>query len=909
MKNLAVRSSQIATKLVYKSSVAFMLYLLFSIFFCHLQAQVADHFECSVALSSTVAPAPSIISGGLTVIPSSTNGGVFTPIGDIKVLIVFAGFTTNYDDALNYPNLSTFYDNWEGAINESGFIDTITFFPDSIIYIPSTISTACPAYVDPLTGAMPDLFFSDNSEFTSNPNSSNISNYFYVNSHGKLRLIADVFRDPTGKPVRVNIDPTGASVWANLNAKVIEQMKVVNPTFDWSIYDNRTNWPYYAYDNSTSSPDMKPDYVVVCYRYIPSWETQPVVGMNAWPGSGGAYSLLDGTSSITYNGYTFDGAGFTGCTGLSKGVFIHELAHVLINCQHYCGANSAQGGYYNTHFAHSMMATIQRFCANAWEKWYMGWTELVCGESAENADIRTCADIGDDGLYTLRDFVTTGDALRIAIPYSADATGKPQYLWLENHQKINTVFDESPAAGTVFGSGAIMGAAEKGLIAYVTDLNDRESTDNYTAQHTNALKLLNAAGNWDYRIDTSVNYNTTSNYNFWETIPVFEFSKIKENPISGNHPTRGFKYDADNNGTIVNIFNYNGGGAKTEYRFNTRETYGGSGVQQYRFLNSRNADAMLNERSNLFQVGDEISISGLVPALKMPMYDGSQEKFNKTFINGLKIEVVSQNEVTKAITIKITCDDWVVRNTKNWCGNISVPANETLTIDDAVNIYIDKSETNERKTKSSNNDFLNNTHFNLESNAKIVVKPLACLVSKNSSTIEVDATSIIDVLSTGALYAAAEGNIIVRDGGQINLSETNSGLFVHGINANVTIEQGGKLELTSGSITKIYDGGTLELDADAIVNLAYGAKIIIEDGGTLLLHGSDDINLQWLTSAIEIKAGGTLKTDAGIDFAPAGVGIIHFYAGGHIKLGKGASLILTKGNSAFPLATSYQPIY
>ncbi len=40
---------------------------------------------------------------------------------------------------------------------------------------------------------------------------------------------------------------------------------------------------------------------------------------------------------------------------------------------------------------------------------------------------------GDTGVFVLRDFVTTGDALRIRLPYQP-GTSTQQWLWLENHQ-------------------------------------------------------------------------------------------------------------------------------------------------------------------------------------------------------------------------------------------------------------------------------------------------------------------------------------------------------------------------------------------------------------------------------------------------------------------------------------------
>ena len=117
--------------------------------------------------------------------PSSTNdsrnGEVFTPKGDIRILIVYAGF----DNIVNGKKLGDqFVDRWDAG----NFQDSLT-----------PVSTNVPNYVDQLTGAMPGQLFGDTSEFalycTPSRTNKSLSRYYYYDmSRGKFRLMGGVFR-------------------------------------------------------------------------------------------------------------------------------------------------------------------------------------------------------------------------------------------------------------------------------------------------------------------------------------------------------------------------------------------------------------------------------------------------------------------------------------------------------------------------------------------------------------------------------------------------------------------------------------------------------------------------------------------------------------------------------------------
>ena len=257
----------------------------------------------------------------------SRNGGIFTPKGDLRVLIVFAGFDNRGPQNEKIGDQQVFLWNAKDSIDNS-----------------KPVATNVPVYVDPITGAMPSQMFQDISEFslycTPTSNNKSLSRYYYDMSRGKFRIMGNVFSDVNGKPIRVNVTAQSniGSIGAYSSA-VINEMKLINPNFDFSPFDNRTNRPEYNCDNSTSSPDSKLDYVIFIYRWSNDWPIK-------LPGNpeGGVYSNVS-VGSINFNGYNFTRDGYTLSEGNGGGIgsFVHELGHELFDGPHYLGANNAMG--------------------------------------------------------------------------------------------------------------------------------------------------------------------------------------------------------------------------------------------------------------------------------------------------------------------------------------------------------------------------------------------------------------------------------------------------------------------------------------------------------------------------------------------------------------------------------------
>jgi len=691
---------------------------------------------------------------------NSTFGGAFTPHGDMRILIVFAGFA----DA-----------NGSGAQKLNHWEDEWPF-------------KSLPDYVDKKEATAHGIVYSDYSDFETykDSNHTNLSRLYYEMSLGKFRLVGDVFNNPrTGKAARINIDPTAsnpdfpkaARSWGQCNARVLHKMRKQYPDFDWSPYDNRTNSPGYKFDGVEKGPDGKPDFIIIVYRHNKHWKIQPLRYMERWHGSGGGYSVMDGIPpDFEYNGYTFDRAGFTQPEGQGKPEDLlkymeHEIAHELYSCPHVLGANGAGGRRWafpaSGYGMMSSWAKVMR-CANGWERWVLGWIDLTTGQEQTSSDIQSAKDLNETGEYVLRDFITTGDAVRVKIPNTED-----QYLWIENHQK-ESVFDEQPWVGAkVSKDGELIPPSEKGIYMYVENvLSDRTKITRRMVNDmtkVNGIRLLNAQGNFDYN-HSEVAPEPSWDY-FWRNT-LFTYQRAKPNPISGSNPYLAYPDDypikstePGSDGKIGYYNHFNGG--QNESNPIVRETNGSDTRILYAHLGGVNTEArqLFGRRSNAFQVGDSVGLSGIMPVLNFPLYNKRQSHLEPYVLNGMKVVFVAQNEKGE-MTIRIEFNDRSVNTDQRWCGRLILPAAEgdghALEIQNEATLLLDRSGTADRHTPTSEGTLVNPTTLSCQPGSSIRIAKGSQLIIDNGSTMILSSESIL-VIEEGAQLILRNGAGLIAD--------------------------------------------------------------------------------------------------------------------------------------------------
>lgn len=672
---------------------------------------------------------------------ASYNGSCHTPKGNLHIMFLYVGFTDETTTASNVPG-------WD--------FDKL------------------PDYAQ---GTPNDLI--DNTTTLSGRN--NLSKWYKTMTNGYFTV--------TGEAFFVKINRSTDFDVMTFNA--VQQLQANYPNEDWSRFDNRQNLPYWGFDNSAYFKktdgtfeavhgDGIIDYLVIDFRYTNGGGAE----QNTYI-SNGATLITNFNGGKTYN---FNcGHKYYACQANKdhhEMLFKHEFGHAIYDAPHYFGANNVVGERFYRNHGWGMMSETHRIIntTNAWEEWWLNWM--------------TIQNVTTNGTYTIKDFVTENDAIRIPIPKTN------QFLWIENHQKINALDDkviyknESPNT--------------TGIYAYITtkggDCLDVDEAKIFAQNTCNSFKVLSSKGNFDYDWTPITN-----------NVP--RFDKIASNPISGQTDLTTIRKDFNSDGTIYVNTNNN-----SCYPPNEQDgVINNAGSNNYAFTGSV---------QDVFQVNDEIGLSGIVPALNYPVYNNFTTKRLEPFIlNGLSVKITNYNSTTKEFEVEVEFDNWNINTDKRWTGNMELQNlsnnnNPDLIVKSNVTLTINKSGTPNTHVSTSYPDF-------------IVPSVLTC---KSGSTMKLE----------------ADAYVVVDEGSTLKL-EANS-----------------KLEINDGAELRIKNNSYFQIDGSAEVVVNSGGKVIIENTGFLLYNGNGTINLNNPNSIIEIKDGGKIKISSNATFNYSGNGYLLF---------------------------------
>ncbi|MGH1339226.1 MAG: hypothetical protein ACRBFS_24120 [Aureispira sp.] len=663
--------------------------------------------------------------------PYAPYGGVFTPKGTLRVLLVFVTYK-------------------DGSASNPAFNNKEQQVPDWDVYK----ERGLPGFINPKTGACPSYLFNKAADFDTLIDSvaNNFSKEFYLMSQGQFKMIGDVFCDSTGLPTVVEIDPTGGASWTQMNAKAVIKMQALNPRADWSNFDQRKNHPNFSFDNSKEhGPDNILDYVVFVHRYNKNWRQQPKNSMRSWLGSGGGFAATGVPRNLRLNGYRI-AEGFT--MNYRSGVFIHEVAHELFNGPHIMGVNNVIGEYFSLMSAGwGVMAPISIFSGfNAWERWYAGFIELV-------ADIKSAQDLKEGNSFVLRDYFTTGDAMRVQIPHSGG-----QYLWLENHSKQHPL-DEHPWKGKVLGKGDTIRGAATGVYAYVEAIeSNRHQIFSPLSARANGIQVLHAGGNYDYHYQEELPILK----NNWGN-KLYSFTKGKENPIDGLNNFYRYPYDGNKNGVIELDKNYNSSRTEGFLPIYREEVYPDSFVNLYGGFGAYDQERSQGYIKPVpFQGGQTLDINSNPKPLNYPRYDYKKAEKQPYFLNGLALEFQEiANSSAMRVTVNFGATD--VSESQRWTGNIvlnnlSGDQSADLTLKSCICVLLDQSETPNTHRQTPEGDFTKPTIFrikkgatlHLEKGAILKVSAHSTLIIEEGAQLILEAKSKLIIRPTGTLVASKE---------------------------------------------------------------------------------------------------------------------------------------------------------
>ncbi|MDO9153230.1 MAG: hypothetical protein Q7U47_05905 [Paludibacter sp.] len=228
------------------------------------------------------------------------------------------------------------------------------------------------------------------------------------------------------------------------------------------------------------------------------------IGPNKLLKIGGIYYDYN-TDVNLHNTGTYQCVGSGDFTVWKKNIFTHEYAHFFLggNEFHTSGGTSANDNNQNTfigsQWGYGLFNGGLTSC-NGYERWRLGWhgstnNAYPIASNNENSDITKFT---GEKTFTLRDFVTYGDAIRIKLPYKDSEFASNQYIWLENHQSgKNEKFDE-PIYNL---ADTCRNVAKAGIYSYYQVGKDIiESTDKskvFPTTEKDNLRIISAEGNYN----------------------------------------------------------------------------------------------------------------------------------------------------------------------------------------------------------------------------------------------------------------------------------------------------------------------------------------------------------------------------------------------------------------------------
>ncbi len=571
-------------------------------------------------------------------------------------------------------------------------------------------------------------------------------------------------------------------------------------------------------------------------------------------------------------------------------VIRHEYAHTLLggNNFHTCGGGGGNNYWIPQTGGWALLGLYgsSLMCWNAWDRYRLGWKALnnVYDISARAADGTTEVN-GDidsnsgNGIYVLRDFVTTGDALRIKLPYIDTIDEYQEWIWIENHQGVqyNDVdFDKWQYQGY----HECVDSLKPGLMTYIQISSNIRSSYNHNsvyAQFSDYLNPIMANGLWDrtFSTDSIGNDCISSAY-------VRPFVRLHDNPLTGCGDQSFYSIDLTNNDSLK----------KDDQLSNWVELEGNAYYKHLYQLGHGDHSFTLSGNKKI-GIGTNPSSASIINMVGGDEQVDDVKNLRTTYLNGISIEILEQN-ANGNIKVRVRFDDVDVDNDVRWCSD-SIVLNEipttsgySLNVKPGKTILLAQGLTATRMTDPitffNQKVFASPTTFTIQpdvsihldttarivldslSNSKIHFSERSSCVIENNAAIVVKSGTIFQMDDCSTLTIRGMGKLIVENGAELRISNHAFFDFANGtqnivLGNNVTIHEGyanplalispeigntqinglvvwnGYNKIVRGVIT-VNNGATLKLVSSFLRFEDDHCGIIVDRGGKLIVDGS-----------------------------------------------------------------------
>lgn len=468
----------------------------------------------------------------------------------------------------------------------------------------------------------------------------------------------------------------------------------------------------------------------------------------------------------------------------------HEVGHAYFpdNNYHSGGHNAGERYFISELNGYDLMSGGDTFMKsyNAWNRHWIGWfpdnyayeiQAMNQSGALVNTDLDYMEHKGEVKEFIIRDTPSTGDAVRIKLPYVGQGSEANQYIWLENHQFLESTVNGKYWYKTNF--------IPKGL--YINYQVGNDDLAGRSSVHALGISTLPSFGNYDYFYGDTVIDGVARK--------VRRTSYEYNNPLTGEMMTERMVMDENKDNSLI---------VPDPFSFYTKyEVFD----PYYTFINGNIIPeedcvyltyAHSGGKKQCFYEGDKAGIGynpALVPKITV------QKSNNTIYLNGLSVEFVDQL-TDGSIKVRVRFNDYDVVNDVRWCGNIV--SKERVILKQGKTITFDRGFS---PSRPENPEIFNGMKlFN-------------------------DPTSF--VAEQGSVFTMEAGsNVIVRNGSTLTFKA--GSLLTLADGARLVVEQGSRLNIENGAVVRLFGDSQIVIKAGATVDIKNGINLTLVDSESVI---------------------------------------------------------------------------
>lgn len=516
---------------------------------------------------------------------------------------------------------------------------------------------------------------------------------------------------------------------------------------------------------------VKIDHVMIIYRNIHSLAVD-----NGFASHGSAPQMC-GFFSDTYST-------FSSPDRIPFNVPKHEIAHLLLgdnNFHPYGNTVSSQSYFVFFPAMWSLLSSANAtlLTCNSWDRDRLDWRApgknlTISTLNADGTEVSTDLDPANPesaGIYLLRDFVTTGDVIRIKIPLHEEERKYPQWLWIENHRTSKN--NGSGFDHFQYEHQDCTEEATPGLYMFTqVAKNEKTGPGIYGGFHTYIRPVI-ANGNYDWKVEKDKQQNECVN-DLW----FHPYEKIMENPFTGSHHQEFPLFDLNHDGKIE----------YSEHLVPAIERKRGGYIKNLSYLGD-SGNAFTKTGKGKISVSSNPSTA---PVLN-PQY-GIQRQgspANRTvLLNGISVEIMEEM-ADGTIKVLVKFDDVEINNDVRWCADtILLPVinkdGADLNLAAKKKIHLDQGLTTTGFTHPLNykgqNVFagptvmecLHGTSVFMNNNSQFIVDNGSTLIINSEAEINLESRAEIVIKNGSTLIIDPGANVVLNKNSVISVDKTSS---------------------------------------------------------------------------------------------------------------------------------------